>query len=152
MDLTTELIERAEVLTKLVASQAADTEQRGSVSPDVIQEFCDAGFMKILVPMRYGGYELGIDTMARVVRQITHSSRSSRSRRCSPNGLSRSRPVPSRRRFSSSPQRGATWHQVEAHGTREAQAPSGSCVEGWSTSRVSRRPFASSSFLHLTPS
>jgi 3-hydroxy-9,10-secoandrosta-1,3,5(10)-triene-9,17-dione monooxygenase len=73
MDLTTELVDRAEALTKLVASQAADTEQRGSVSPDVIEEFCDAGFMKILVPKRYGGYELGIDTMARVVRQIAPS-------------------------------------------------------------------------------
>lgn len=72
-DLKTELVARAQNLTDLVASQAADTEQRGSVSPAVIEAFCDAGFMKILVPKRYGGYELDVETMVRVVRTIAPS-------------------------------------------------------------------------------
>jgi len=73
MDLQTELIERAQALTKLVASRAEETEQHGFVAPEVIEEFCNAGFMKILVPKRYGGHELGVDAMAKVVRTIAPS-------------------------------------------------------------------------------
>ena len=69
-DLKTELISRAESLADLVASEAAETDRRGFVSPAVLEAFCDAGLMKILVPKRYGGYELDIDTMTRVVRAI----------------------------------------------------------------------------------
>lgn len=72
-DLKTKLINRAQNLTDLVASEAADTEERGFVSPAVIEAFCDAGLMKILVPKRYGGYELDVDTMVRVVRTIAPS-------------------------------------------------------------------------------
>ncbi|MEU1548397.1 acyl-CoA dehydrogenase family protein [Nocardia sp. NPDC005745] len=72
-DLKTELINRAENLTDLVAGEAADTDRRGFVSPAVTEAFCDAGFMKILVPKRYGGYELDVDTMAGVVRTIATS-------------------------------------------------------------------------------
>ncbi|MFI6934324.1 acyl-CoA dehydrogenase family protein [Streptomyces sp. NPDC050287] len=72
-ELKTELIQRAESLTELVASEAADTERRGFMSPSVLEAFCEAGFMKILVPRRYGGYELDVDTMARVVRTIAPS-------------------------------------------------------------------------------
>ena len=73
MDVQTELVERAQALTKLVASRARETEQQGFVSPDVIEEFCDAGFFKILVPKKYGGYELGVDAMAKVVQTIAPS-------------------------------------------------------------------------------
>src|SRR3954468_1064536 len=73
MDIQTELVERAQALTKLVASRARETEQQGFVSPDIIQEFCDAGFFKILVPKKYGGYELGVDAMAKVVQTIAPS-------------------------------------------------------------------------------
>lgn len=72
-DLKTELIHRAENLTDLVASEAAETEARRSVSPVVLDAFCEAGFMKILVPKRYGGYELDVDTMVKVVRTIAPS-------------------------------------------------------------------------------
>ncbi|NGO45658.1 acyl-CoA dehydrogenase family protein [Streptomyces ureilyticus] len=72
-ELKTELIQRAESLTELVASEAADTERCGFMSPSILEAFCEAGFMKILVPRRYGGYELDVDTMARVVRTIAAS-------------------------------------------------------------------------------
>lgn len=72
-DLKTELISRAESLADLVASEAAETDRRGFVSPAVLEAFCDAGLMKILVPKRYGGYELDVDTMVRVVRTIAPS-------------------------------------------------------------------------------
>ena len=72
-ELKAEVIQRAESLTELVASEAADTDRRGFISPGVLEAFGEAGFMKILVPRRYGGYELDVDTMARVVRTIAPS-------------------------------------------------------------------------------
>lgn len=72
-DVKAELIGRAQDLTELVAGEAAETDRRGSVSPTVIEAFNDAGFMKMLVPKRYGGYELDIDTMSKVVRTIAPS-------------------------------------------------------------------------------
>lgn len=72
-ELSAELVRGAEALVEFVAEGAAETERRGSVSAEAIEAFCDAGFMKILVPKRYGGYELDVDTMARVVRVIAPS-------------------------------------------------------------------------------
>jgi 3-hydroxy-9,10-secoandrosta-1,3,5(10)-triene-9,17-dione monooxygenase len=73
MDLSTKLVEQARELAPLVASEAANTEQRGEVSRNLIDQFCSAGFPKVLVPKRYGGYELGVDTMSRIVRAIAPS-------------------------------------------------------------------------------
>ncbi|MDI9933220.1 acyl-CoA dehydrogenase family protein [Rhodococcus sp. IEGM 1354] len=72
-ELSAELVRRAEALAQFVADGAAETERRGSVSAEAIEAFIDAGFFKILVPQSYGGYELGVDTMARVVRAIAPS-------------------------------------------------------------------------------
>ncbi|WP_123026492.1 acyl-CoA dehydrogenase family protein [Mycolicibacterium stellerae] len=73
MDLSTKLVERAHELAPLVASEAEKTEQLGEVPRVLIDQFCSAGFMKVLVPKCYGGYELGVDTMSRIVRAIAPS-------------------------------------------------------------------------------
>lgn len=73
MDLKNDLVEHARELAPLVASEAANTEKLGEVPRELIDKFCDAGFMKVLVPKQYGGYELGVDTMSRIVRAIAPS-------------------------------------------------------------------------------
>lgn len=73
MDLKTELIEQAHELAPLVASEAANIDRTGEVPRELIDKFCSAGFMKVLVPKQYGGYELGVDTMSRIVRAIAPS-------------------------------------------------------------------------------
>lgn len=58
------------IVPDLVARQA-ETEQRTYYAPDTHQAFVNAGFYRILVPRRYGGYELGVDTFIRVVQTLT---------------------------------------------------------------------------------
>ncbi len=75
--LSKELIGRAEDLAPLVASQSLNGERTGAVSRDVIKACCDAGFMQIMVPRRYGGHELDYGTMARVVAAMAPGCTSS---------------------------------------------------------------------------
>jgi 3-hydroxy-9,10-secoandrosta-1,3,5(10)-triene-9,17-dione monooxygenase len=73
MHVSNELLGRASELAPLVAEHAEDVDREGRVPPELIGKFCDAGFMKIMVPKRYGGYELGYEVMARVIRTIAPS-------------------------------------------------------------------------------
>ncbi|MGI8665492.1 MAG: acyl-CoA dehydrogenase family protein [Jatrophihabitans sp.] len=61
-----ELIARAEAMAPELVGLQSETETRGSYSEDTHQEFSRAGFYRILVPRRYGGYQLGADTFFRV--------------------------------------------------------------------------------------
>ena len=73
MTLKDELIGRAGELAPLVAAEAANTEKNGKVGMALMQQFCDAGFMQMMVPKRYGGHELDYATMARVIAKIAPS-------------------------------------------------------------------------------
>jgi 3-hydroxy-9,10-secoandrosta-1,3,5(10)-triene-9,17-dione monooxygenase len=73
-DLTpAELISRAEAVAPTLLARQGETEQRTFYAPDVHQEFAKAGFYRILVPRRYGGYEFGIDTFFRVVMTLARA-------------------------------------------------------------------------------
>jgi 3-hydroxy-9,10-secoandrosta-1,3,5(10)-triene-9,17-dione monooxygenase len=61
-----EVIARAEAIAVTLVARQAETEKRTYYAPDTHQEFVKAGFYRILVPRRYGGYEFGIDTFLRV--------------------------------------------------------------------------------------
>lgn len=65
-----EMIVRAERIAATLVDRQQETEQRGFYGPDTHDEFLDAGFYRILVPKRYGGYELGIDTHMKVVSAL----------------------------------------------------------------------------------
>ncbi|HWI67677.1 MAG TPA: acyl-CoA dehydrogenase family protein, partial [Nitrospiraceae bacterium] len=69
----TELIGRARELAPTVAQQASVIERQNAVPAALIAEFCDAGFMKIFVPKRYGGFELDYSAMAGIVNTIAQS-------------------------------------------------------------------------------
>ncbi|GHJ44210.1 hypothetical protein Cs7R123_15520 [Catellatospora sp. TT07R-123] len=66
-DLTpADLIARAEALSALLVERQAETEQRSFYSEQTHKEFAQAGFYRIMVPRRYGGYEFGLDTFLKV--------------------------------------------------------------------------------------
>ncbi|GAA0547246.1 MULTISPECIES: acyl-CoA dehydrogenase family protein [Actinomadura] len=61
-----QLVARAEALIPALVEQQAQTEKRTFYAPEMHEEFQRAGFYRILVPRRYGGLEMGIDTFFRV--------------------------------------------------------------------------------------
>ncbi|HEY9475130.1 MAG TPA: acyl-CoA dehydrogenase family protein [Mycobacteriales bacterium] len=61
-----EVIERAEALAPTLVARQAETERRTFYAEDTHEEFLKAGFYRLLVPRRYGGYQFGIDTFLRV--------------------------------------------------------------------------------------
>ncbi|MFJ3906156.1 acyl-CoA dehydrogenase family protein [Streptomyces sp. NPDC090025] len=66
-DLTAdEIIARAEALAATLVDRQAETERRGFYAEDTHEAFARAGFYRILVPRRYGGYEFGPETFMKV--------------------------------------------------------------------------------------
>lgn len=61
-----ELVALAEAIAPTLVDRQAETERRTYYAEDTHEEFRRAGFYKILVPRRYGGYEYGIGTFLRV--------------------------------------------------------------------------------------
>ncbi|WP_433241307.1 acyl-CoA dehydrogenase family protein [Streptosporangium sp. CA-135522] len=61
-----EIIARAEAIAPTLVGRQAETEERTFYAQDTHEEFARAGFYRILVPRRYGGYEFGVDTFMRV--------------------------------------------------------------------------------------
>ncbi|MFI5621385.1 acyl-CoA dehydrogenase family protein [Streptomyces sp. NPDC051567] len=66
-----EIVARAEAVAASLIARQAETEERTFYAQDTHEEFTAAGFYRILVPRRYGGYEFGIDTFMRVVMALT---------------------------------------------------------------------------------
>jgi 3-hydroxy-9,10-secoandrosta-1,3,5(10)-triene-9,17-dione monooxygenase len=65
-----EVIKRAEQIAASLIARQQETEERSYYAPDTHEAFRAAGFYRILVPRRYGGYELGVDTFLRVVMTL----------------------------------------------------------------------------------
>ncbi len=53
-----ELAARAEAMLPVLKQRAARAEAEGRVPPETIEEFTSAGFFRVFVPQRYGGFEL----------------------------------------------------------------------------------------------
>ncbi|MBT2379717.1 acyl-CoA dehydrogenase [Streptomyces sp. CB00316] len=60
------LIERARAMVPDLVARQQETEQRTYYAEDTHRAFRDAGFYRITVPKRYGGYEFGFDTFLQV--------------------------------------------------------------------------------------
>ncbi|ABP55164.1 acyl-CoA dehydrogenase family protein [Salinispora tropica] len=70
-DLTpAEVVARAEDIGPLLVERQGETEKRTYYAVDTHTTFKNAGFYRILVPRRYGGYEFGVDTFLRVVMAL----------------------------------------------------------------------------------
>ncbi|AWI32812.1 acyl-CoA dehydrogenase [Streptomyces sp. ICN441] len=61
-----EIVARAEALAATLVERQAETERRGFYAEDTHEAFARAGFYRILVPRRYGGYEFGPETFMKV--------------------------------------------------------------------------------------
>ncbi|MEV4920241.1 acyl-CoA dehydrogenase family protein [Streptomyces tirandamycinicus] len=61
-----EIVARAEALASTLVERQAETERRGFYAEDTHEAFARAGFYRILVPRRYGGYEFGPETFMKV--------------------------------------------------------------------------------------
>jgi len=66
-----EVVERAEAIALKLVDRQAEVEERTYYAEDIHEEFRKAGFYRILVPRRYGGYEFGVDTFIRVSIALT---------------------------------------------------------------------------------
>ena len=75
-DLTpADLIARAVALRpKLIAAQA-DTEERTYHSEELHRDFLEAGFYRLYVPRRYGGYEFDVPTFMRLALELARGLR-----------------------------------------------------------------------------
>ena len=65
-----EAVERAKGLYANLKSRFKLTEEMGRQPLETIQEFKDAGLVRALVPERWGGYELGFDTLFRTTAEV----------------------------------------------------------------------------------
>src|SRR5262249_18012451 len=65
-----ELVSRAAVLRPMLVERQAETERRTYYDEDVHRAFLDAGFYRLLVPKRYGGYEVDLPTFLRVIVEV----------------------------------------------------------------------------------
>jgi 3-hydroxy-9,10-secoandrosta-1,3,5(10)-triene-9,17-dione monooxygenase len=66
-----EIVARAAAMRGLLREDAPAAEERGGYSIELHQAFTEAGFYRILQPRRFGGYEFGLDTLFRVVVEIS---------------------------------------------------------------------------------
>lgn len=69
-ELGDELVARAEAMRPMLIERQAETEARYHYPEDVHDLFTEAGFYRMLVPRRYGGLEVGVDTFMRVVTAL----------------------------------------------------------------------------------
>ncbi len=72
-----ELIRRAEALLPALRERSAKTDENRRLSDATVEEFRAAGFHKILQPMHFGGYDLGIDTATECIRTLATACGSS---------------------------------------------------------------------------
>jgi 3-hydroxy-9,10-secoandrosta-1,3,5(10)-triene-9,17-dione monooxygenase len=68
-----ELIARAVALRPRLVEQQAQTEERTYYSQEMHEEFVRAGFYRLYVPRRYGGYEFDVPTYMRVMLELARA-------------------------------------------------------------------------------
>ena len=67
------LIERAKAMAPALVARQAETEQRTYYAEDTHQAFRGAGFYRVTVPKRYGGYEFSFDTFLQIAMTLTRA-------------------------------------------------------------------------------
>lgn len=65
-----EILSRAEALRPLLVERQAETEELTYYPQEIHERFLEAGFYRMLVPRRFGGYEFDLPTFLRVVVAI----------------------------------------------------------------------------------
>jgi alkylation response protein AidB-like acyl-CoA dehydrogenase len=67
---TEELVERAAALRPLLEANTAETERERRVVQANVEAIRDAGLCRLMVPRRFGGYELDVRTQLLVMREL----------------------------------------------------------------------------------
>jgi 3-hydroxy-9,10-secoandrosta-1,3,5(10)-triene-9,17-dione monooxygenase len=70
------VLAQVKALTAMIRDGAAAAEQARTIPRDVVDALLAAGITRILIPPRYGGYGLGLDTWFEVVRAIAKADAS----------------------------------------------------------------------------
>jgi 3-hydroxy-9,10-secoandrosta-1,3,5(10)-triene-9,17-dione monooxygenase len=71
-----EVVDRARALAPRFAARAEAAEEARRMPPESVKEMLDAGFARILLPPRVGGYGLGFDAWFDVQREISKADAS----------------------------------------------------------------------------
>jgi|SRR5579862_274404 len=71
-----EIVERARTLAPKFAARAAAAEEARRMPAESAKDMLDAGFARILLPTRIGGYGLGFDTWFEVMRELSKADAS----------------------------------------------------------------------------
>jgi 3-hydroxy-9,10-secoandrosta-1,3,5(10)-triene-9,17-dione monooxygenase len=72
-----DMIARASAMIPVLRSRQAETEKAGRLLEITNQEFLAAGFYRVVQPRRFGGYEFGLTTYARMIMEIARGCPSS---------------------------------------------------------------------------
>ena len=67
-----DLVTRAEALVPRLRTEAAATEQRRSVSPEIMRELFAQGLLRYFQPRRFGGWEMDWGAQYRIGRVLAH--------------------------------------------------------------------------------
>ena len=70
------MLARVQALTASIRDRAAAAEEARTIPREVVDALLAAGITRILIPPRYGGYGLGLDTWFEVVREIAKADAS----------------------------------------------------------------------------
>jgi 3-hydroxy-9,10-secoandrosta-1,3,5(10)-triene-9,17-dione monooxygenase len=68
-----DFVRRAIELRPKLTERAAETERRTYYSEETHEDFLEAGFYRLLVPQRFGGYEVDLQTFYRVIIEVAHA-------------------------------------------------------------------------------
>jgi 3-hydroxy-9,10-secoandrosta-1,3,5(10)-triene-9,17-dione monooxygenase len=71
-----ELVARARLLAPKFAARAEMAEEARQIPRESVKEMLDAGFARILMPPRYGGYDLDFETWCEVVLELSKADAS----------------------------------------------------------------------------
>src|SRR5580700_3695637 len=71
-----EILERTRALAPKFAARAAAAEEARRLPAESAKDMLDAGFARILLPTRIGGYGLGFDTWFEVMRELSKADAS----------------------------------------------------------------------------
>ena len=66
-----ELVERARALAPLLYERAEETERQRCVSPEAIEAMRARQLFRVLLPARFGGFEDDLNTLVRMVRELS---------------------------------------------------------------------------------
>jgi 3-hydroxy-9,10-secoandrosta-1,3,5(10)-triene-9,17-dione monooxygenase len=71
-----DIVDRVRALVPGFRKRAQAAEQARRLPDESVRELIDAGITRILVPHRFGGYELGLDTWFEIMREISKADAS----------------------------------------------------------------------------